>query len=98
VYSSQCHISIDWHDTGVYSAPTCRVRLCVNARIVLLGGVMGGFVPIPVVRVLILTMLYVLGGFEGLLILPFLPGEKRSEKIRGREGGEVFCLRYVGEG
>lgn len=69
-----------------YSAPACRVCLCVRVCIVLSGGVMGGFVPIPVVRILVLTVLYVLGGFEGLLILPFPPGEKRSEKIRGRAG------------
>ena len=64
----------------------CTLLQRVDVCIVLSGGVMGGFVPIPVVRILVLTVLYVLGGFEGLLILPFPPGEKRSEKIRGRAG------------
>jgi len=41
VCSSQGHVGIDWHDTGIYSTPACSVGLCVHVCIALSGGVMG---------------------------------------------------------
>lgn len=48
-----------------------------------------------IVKVTVRTMSYVLCGFEGFLLLPFLPGEKRSEGWR--EDGDLVPS-VVGEG